>query len=574
MKSGLVWVAMVMVLALLLACGPTSPETTPAPQTPETEIPSEPAVSPRAHLTPTPVETSMPIYGGTLVYGHWTPRSFDAHQLVGYGPTGTLPTFNQLVMFDCTYKETVPENIIGDLAESWELNQDGTEITFKLQQGVKWHDGVPFTADDVIYSLDKMTDVNRSAISDWFPAYQSSEKIDDLTVKVHLKYASAGFMISLAQGESQIQAKHLAGTNDQSEEFMVGTGPFILTEYLVQVHIKWRRNPDYFKKDQYGNQLPYLDGLIFYHAAGSATDEMLIGRRLDFRNPTTGSASVDNFENLKSGAPELLWQKRDKDWCSVMLLNIKHKPLDDIRVRRALGLLIEESDLIVGYCGDATFGITDIGLLQRSFGLPAEEVRKLMGWEISYNERVAEAQRLMAEAGYPDGFELNIMCTGSVSQHAGVSLVFADALRKYLKIDSTVNAGISAIEIEKRLDADNYDIYTTSLNVGPDPAHLQIYFKTGGYANESNYSNLELDSLLDGLDRITDPMQRREDVWQIERVLLTDLPALPTGCFIANFMPYYPHVKNLRFTNMSYSNVNRLEDVWIDPTLKPADFGT
>jgi len=517
----------------------------------------------------------MPIYGGTLVYGHWTPRTFDAHQLVGYGPTGTLPTFNQLVMFDCTYKETVPENIIGDLAESWELNQDGTEITFKLHQGVKWHDGVLFTADDVVYSLDKMTDVNRSAISDWFPAYQSSEKVDDYTVKARLKYASAGFMISLAQGESQIQAKHLSGTDGQSADFMVGTGPFILTDYIVQVHLKWRRNPEYFKKDHYGNQLPYLDGLIFYHAGGSTTDEMLLGRRLDFRNTTTGSASADNYENLKTGAPELLWQKRDKDWCSVMLVNLKHKPLDDIRVRRALGLLIEESDLIVGYCGDSSFGITDIGLLQRSFGLPTEEVRQLMGWESkSYDERVAEAQRLMSEAGYPDGFELNMMCTGSSSQHAGVSLVFADALRKYLKIDCKVNSGLSGVEIEKRLDADNYDIYTTSLNVGPDPAHLQIYFKTGGYANASNYSNPELDSMLNGLDYVTDPIKRREAVWQIERVLLSDLPALPTGCFIANFMPYYPHVKNLRFTNMSYSNVNRLEDVWIDPALKPANFGT
>ncbi|RJQ37330.1 MAG: hypothetical protein C4555_06695, partial [Dehalococcoidia bacterium] len=206
----------------------------------------------------------MPVYGGILKHGLHHARLFDAHQLVGYGATSTLPTFNQLVIFNMDYKDTVPENIIGDLAESWETSDDGLTITFNLHQGVKWHDGMPFTADDVIYSFEKMTDVKRSAISDWFPAYQSAEKINDYTLKVNLKYASAGFMIALAQGESQIQARHLEGVDPTSGDFMVGTGPFILEEYMPRVLLKWKRNPDYFKYDQYGNRLPYLDGIEFY----------------------------------------------------------------------------------------------------------------------------------------------------------------------------------------------------------------------------------------------------------------------------------------------------------------------
>jgi len=573
MKKRSFLMAMTMVLVLLLACGPAAPEPSPTPAPEPALEPSptpEPAPAPevpslRAHLTPNPVEESMPIYGGILNYGMHIPRSFDAHQKVGYGPTGTLPTFNQLVMFDINYKECVLENIIGDLAESWEVSQDGTEITFKLHQGVKWHDGMPFTANDVVYSLDKMTDVNRSAIADWFPAYESTEKIDDYTVKIHLKYPSAGFMLTLAQGESQIQALHLASTDEHSAEFMVGTGPFLLEEFLVRVHVKWQRNPDYFKKDQYGNQLPYLDGIIFYQLGNSNTHDMLVSRRLDLKSPTSGATTVDTYEYLTNGAPELLWQRRDRDFTIVMYLNLNHQPLDDVRVRRAMGLVLVEEDLLIGYSGDAMFGITDIGLLQPSFGLLKEEVVKLMGWDKPMAERIDEAQRLMVEAGYPEGFKLSVVSVGGTSS---ISLIFAEALRIHLNIDAEVHAGLGGTEIAQRIDEDSYDMVTQSLRVGYDPAQLKQYVGTDGFSNYSNYSNPELDKMLAELARILDPAKRQEAIWAIERVLLTDLPALPTGCFVANLMPYYPHVKNIRWNDMAYSNTNRLVDVWIDESLR------
>ena len=561
--------AIIMMATLLLACGtPAEPTTTPVPAT----TPSHPLQVPEvpqgvSHLTPNPVEDSLPIYGGIIQYGLHIPISFDGHQKRAYGPTGTLPTFNQLVMFNINYKETVPENIIGDLADSWETSPDGTEITFHLHPGVKWHDGMPFTAADVVYSMDKMTDIRRSAIADWFPAYESSEAIDDNTVKVNLKYASASFMISLAAGESVIQAKHLAGTDDQSTEFMIGTGPFILEDYKVRVHLKWRRNPEYWKQDRYGNQLPYLDGIIFYEADGANTSEMLIGRRLDLRSTTTGAATTSTYEYLKEGAPELLWQKRDKEWGAVMYFNLNHPPLDDIRVRRAMGLLVDEESLIIGYCGDAMFGVTDIGLLPPSFGLPKEEIIKLMGWDKPWDERVAEAQRLMAEAGYPDGFDLNMLSRFGAQTMMGLSLVYESALRTHLKINAEVN-GPSDHEIHKRLDEDNYDLYTSELNVGLDPVRLKTNFGTTGYANYSNYSNPELDRMLAELDYIIDPVKRRDAIWEIERILLTDLPALPTGAFIANYMPYHPHVMNLRWGAMAYSSICRLEDVWINDSMR------
>lgn len=555
----------VMLLILLVACNSTSfGPTTSTSIAPIPEQSSLPPTLPAAgmstvNLTRNPIEESKPIYGGILRYGLSYPRSFDSHQGTPWGPQATLPVFNQLVMFDINYKETVPETIIGDLAESWETSLDGMSITFKLHRGVKWHDGMPFTADDVIYSLDKMNDPNYSAISGWFPAYQRTEKIDEYTVVIHLKYPSAGFMLSLAQGESQIQALHLASADHQSTEFMVGTGPYILTEYLPQVHLKYKRNSDYWKKDQYGNQLPYLDGLIYYNTGTVAVNDMLIARRLDLRGPVTGATSLDTYSYLKDGVPQLLWQRRDRYTGWIMVVNTTHPPLNDIRIRRALGLVLNEEDLIVGFSGDVMFGLPGTGILHPAFGLPKEEVIRLMGWDKPYEERVAEAQRLVAEAGYPDGFKLNILSGGGAAD--GPSLVFADVLHNYLKIDSEINS-TGGVELTKRFTEGLFDIHLYSMTAR-DPAQLIDTFGTNGYANYGKYSNIELDKILGELDHILDPVRRKEMIWEIDRILLTDLPALPTGIFPPNFMPYYPYVKNLRWNYDSYSNINRFEDIWM-----------
>jgi peptide/nickel transport system substrate-binding protein len=339
------WLILILVTFILglTACGPA--EQTPAPTVTPTEPPttSTPEVPPElAYLGVNPVETSQPIYGSTLTVSVSYPRSFDGHQKVGYGPSTQLPCFNQLVLFDMTYKGISSATIIGDLAESWTTSDNGTEITFKLHQGVKWHDGVPFTADDVIYSLDKMTDPNRSVVSGNYPAYESAEKIDDYTVKVYLKYPSAGFMMVLAGPFSQIQAKHLAGTDDQSIDFLVGTGPFIVTEVKPDVDTRWKKNPDYFKKDKNGNPLPYLNALYLVDT-GSAGDDIFIARRLDVRNLVVSGSSLETFDTLKSGAPEALWQKTTKTTESVaFFINTTKPPFDDIRVRRALALALNQ----------------------------------------------------------------------------------------------------------------------------------------------------------------------------------------------------------------------------------------
>lgn len=519
----------------------------------------------------------MPVYGGIIQGGVDLPRNFDSHQMSTYIPTATMPIFNQLVTFDLNYKETIPETIIGDLAINWEASPDGRTITFDLHQGVTWHDGMPFTAEDVVYSLDKMSDPNRSAIADRFLAYDWSESANDYIVKVHLKYPSVGFMLALAQGESEIQPQHLSTVNSMSDAFMVGTGPFTLEEYKPGVSIKYKRNPAYFKKDEYGNQLPYLDGINLKKMSNDAANNALAIRQLDFVSPSGGTSDANQLRYLQRASSELLFQQRQTNGGFVLFLNTSHPPLNDIRVRRAIGLVLDQNSLIIGYGADPAWGNSGTGLLDPSIGLPGETIDGLVGWgdNVTYQERVDEAKVLLALAGYQNGFRLNMLTagnnvgtpTGNSGKEAGITVAIMDILRTQLNIDAVVTMNLGPLEFQKLLKDGEYDTYTAFLDVY-DPTQLADYFLTDGDNNYAYYSNPELDKMFDELDQIKDLAARREAILGIERMLLIDKPALPTGVFPVAMVPYYPQIKNFRVNNIAYSNINRLEDVWIDESLR------
>jgi ABC-type transport system substrate-binding protein len=210
-------------------------------------------------------------------------------------------------------------------------------------------------------------------------------------------------------------------------------------------------------------------------------------------------------------------------------------------------------------------------------GLPPEEIASLMGWDKPFEDRVAEAKSLLAEAGIPDDFTIDIMAERTAGAptvgHPGASLVLAESFRTKLNITTNVLA-LARTELEKRIADNSYEIYCQTFMLNDDPAQLATYLGSSSASNWANYSNPQVDNLMANLDRVIDPAQRQQDIWSIERTLLTDLPALPTGIFPTRHLFYYPHVKNMRFQTQPYSNICRLEDVWVDPSLKPAGFGT
>ena len=291
LKPGsLLFIPMLIALAAIAAaCGGDDATPTPAPtammeaatNTPQptpTPRPIEPeaeAAIATAAPQPTPtlrVEELPGKQGGVLTmmipYGPFG-AGFDGY-LSGWNPAYmNSPMYNELVHYN---PETAdPLDIRGDIAETWELSDDGLSYTFTLKDAW-WHDDTPITAADIKFSLDDMTNPNepRPWVGLIGPYYDSSEVIDDKTVKVNMQYQAAAFFPYLGLDFMQMRPKHYleGGADLATIENQLGSGPFKLKNYEPDVDVEYERNSNYWKPG-----LPYLDGIryIILGSAGTVT---------------------------------------------------------------------------------------------------------------------------------------------------------------------------------------------------------------------------------------------------------------------------------------------------------------
>jgi len=516
-------------------------------------------------LNPNPVTPGPPVYGGIIKYIQSDLGGFDLHLGPSWGAPPLAPIFNNLIQFNLEYTDTSVANLIGDLAESWEVSDDGLTYTFKLRQGVQWHDGEPFNADDVVYSMEKMVDPERSRVAGYLPALESVEKVDDYTVIVHTSYVSAGFLLQLAGPYVVIEAEHLKTVDNTSFDFLVGTGPFMFSNYEAGKQWELVRNPNYFKKDKDGNQLPYLDGVTMYIGTGTAGTDAYIAKRLDLLHPGQTLFMASDLERVRSGAPDTVYQQATANMPYAYWFNFNFEPFKDVRVRKAIAMVMKSEDQLIAWTGDIELG--DVGgyLFGSTWRLPKEEIAELIGWDQPYEDRIAEAQQLMKDAGYADGFEMGMLYQAiapGVASEAGYS-VLADKLKRYLNIDAVLQ-GVPAAELYKRRATGEFDLFSSVIYaLVPDPDAFMGYFYTDDPANFYGYSNPEVDALWDKQSAEMDPVERLKIVQDIERTIIKDMPMLP-GIFVMGYRIMYPHVKNFRYAGSMYGPCLKFEDVWME----------
>src|ERR1700752_4885349 len=179
--------------------------------------------------------------------------------IVVLGPM--MGVFNNLVMFDQHVPQNTLSSIVSDLASSWSWSEDGKELTFKLRDGVKWHDGKPFTAADVKCTWDLITGKSSEKLrvnprKSWYRNLDEVTTNGDFEVTFHLKRPQPAFLALLASGYAPIYPCHVPPREMRSHP--VGTGPFKFVEFKPNETIKLTRNPDYWKPDR-----PYLDGVEY-----------------------------------------------------------------------------------------------------------------------------------------------------------------------------------------------------------------------------------------------------------------------------------------------------------------------
>jgi peptide/nickel transport system substrate-binding protein len=555
-----------MVLILILgvvmaACAPAAAPTTKPP----TSAAPAPTTAAPAPTTAASV-AGAPKMGGTLkLWTNGAAAGYDAHMRTSYAPVATIPVFNNLVQFDPTKKETLPSNIIGDLAEKWTVSPDGLTYTFNLVKNATWHNGKPFNADDVMYSINKMLDPKRSTIFGNFAGFREITKLDDYSVRISLDKINPGFLMNLAHGYSPIYYRDGGSVDPKSTDWLMGTGPFKFSKLTTGVSIEFVKNPNYFRKDSAGRQLPYLDGVLYQIVTDrNAQVASVATGRLDMTSCTTGVSSMESLEMYKQSNPNIVFQKSGGAFSGPgMIFNLKQQgPWQDARVRQAFALVATTEELVTQAYGTTYFMNVESGVLPSAYALPTAEINKMLGRDLPQAQRIEKAKKLMADAGYKDGFSVSYLIP-NLPESTRQAQFQADMLKRHLNV-------------ELKLDVREWGTVTSERNAGRftatpwqpstmlgEPNDLMPYFLSGSQLNLMGYSNPEADKLWAQQSTMLDYNQRKAVTQQIEKILLTDLPFTTQG-FMYNVIALQPYVKGFVLPDHVYTSYMAFERVWLD----------
>ena len=342
-----------------------------------------------------------PKHGGTLTYmiPADAPPSFDGHRETTYATVhATAPFYSVLIRVNPENPSSTTD-FVCDLCTAMPApTDDGKTYTFKIREGVKWHDGSPLTAADVAASWQEIINPPpgvSSARQSYFVMVDSVTSPDPTTVVFKLKFPTSAFMPALADPFAYIYKKETLDRDPHwYEKNILGSGPFKFTEYQIGQSIKGVRNPDYYHKG-----LPYLDGFVAIFAAKQAVrlDAIRADRAaMEFRGmpPSARDQLVRDLGN------KITVQSSDWNCVNMITPNHKRKPFDDVRVRRALTLAIDQwhgAPALSRIANVKTVG----GIVFPGSPLAATkpELEKIVGYWPDIEKSRAEARRLLKEAG-------------------------------------------------------------------------------------------------------------------------------------------------------------------------------
>ena len=352
--------------------------------------------------------SEQPESGGTLrvavVKAHST---FDPH-VVNDNPDIQLSrqAYDNLILRDPDDLSLIPM-----LAKSWESNDDLTQFTFHLRPGVKFHHGKEFTAEDVVYSFERLLDPDvGSPIAATLDFVSNVVAVDQLTVRFELDRPNSYLPDLMALYHARIIPSDIDPQRLANEEF--GTGPFILKEHVVGERIAMVRNSDYWWEGY-----PYLDQLIFFYIATSET-----------RAEALKSGAVDVIFDLDASSVNALEahpETRVSESASASYLNLamdmRVEPFDDILVRKALQAATDREAILQA----AQFGK---GSIAYDHPVPVTDPHF---WEGSKEAvppyDVERAKALLAEAGYRDGVDLTLYTSTSGGTMVQMAVAFKES---------------------------------------------------------------------------------------------------------------------------------------------------
>jgi peptide/nickel transport system substrate-binding protein len=446
------------------------------------------------------------------------------------------------------------------VATEWKIAPDGLTYTFKIRQGIRFHDGSQLTAADVKATYDKIVFPPEGVRSVRKIAYTPVERIeapDPGTVAFKLKFPSASLLANLASPWNVIYPKkYLDKDPNYFKANVVGSGPFKFKNYARGSTFEGERNPDYFVKDR-----PYLDGYKFFISPETTVRAAAIrsGRAyIEFRN--LPGAEVETIKK-QLGNKVVVQETPVTGWWGIAVNNTV-KPFNDVRVRKALTLGIDRYTMSkVLY---PLTGLRNIGGLMRpgtDWAMSDSELEKLPGFGKDMEKNRAEARRLLAEAGYPHGLKV-------VLKNRNVKLPYQDfavfVIQEWRKIG--VEAENRPLEtaawFSDGRDTGHFEaIVAPGVEYMDDPDIFLGRYVSGAAGNWGRFTNPGVDDLFARQARALDPHERKKLINEIEKIVLENAYYLP-GLWWTRNVVHWAKVKNYIAPPNHYSN-QKLQDVWL-----------
>jgi peptide/nickel transport system substrate-binding protein len=500
---------------------------------------------------------AAPRSGGVFHVAYWAPpRGLDyCTDASAFAAQAWGPIYEGLLSFDYKPGEDFrrKQAVVPYLAESWE-RPDETTYIFHLRKGVRWHDGKVFTADDVVFSLKYLGDPKNACVKQGnLTGVKSIEKIDSMTVKITTDGPFAPLLENLAQRETVIFPKHIydAGKLFKDAAGVVGTGPMRLKSFDRNEKIVYEAFEHYWKHK------PYLDGIVAYFMREPQSRlAAFIANRLDLLRVADKAQHDAAIAQMPKAAGEGFSSSNGYS----IYLRVDRPPFNDVRVRRAIHLALNRHEMVKAL----SFGVGKIlppaVSALSEWAIPEPELLKLPGYRLPKEKDIAEAKRLLKEAGYGNGLTFSIQAV-SVWQNPRIAEVAARQLNEIgitVKLDF-IDAGMYFANQRKG----NFQAQLNGMTPEYIDASLHQYYYSKDGGNPAGIADPELDRLIE-LQRMTlDQEKRKKLVRQIQEYLLEKIYVVPTVEF-GFYWITHPYVHNLVNSRSTSVLLYRAADIWLD----------
>lgn len=475
-------------------------------------------------------EEEKPLFGGTFVY------SGPAEPII-LNPILAGDTYSNWILAEVMeplveYDEKM--NITPELAESWIISPDGKTYTFNLRRGVKWHDGAPFTADDVAYTYNTIKEEKGVAVTHFEPVLEIWAK-DTHTVVVELDRSVGGFLDGLVGNwlGTRIVPEHIYNTDEYSVRDNpanfdpIGTGPFKFVEWVKGSHVLMEANEDYWGEG------PYIDKLVY-----NIIPEQSVALMAFEAGEVHYSTNIPTHEiervNAIEGVTVITLPDPSAGILQMGCYTQSPEPIGDKRVRQALWLSIDNQKFVDEiYYGYADPGSSTIGTSSPYYNPDA-------GAKWGERPNYDLANQILDEAGYEigqDGYRFTIEVMTRVGQtdredicmilkedwkNIGVKLEIQ--LTEFTTLADKIKWGTPEPEAGR-----DFQTITWGSSTGPEPNTniFPRYFETGA-RNYYSYNNTEVNELLLEGQVEADPVKRKQIYYDVQKIMMEeDLPLLP-----------------------------------------------